>query len=697
MAAYRQVLRYVLSFLAANTACLRRCALMWLPVLGLLPSVATAAATVRLAAAEMSPYIGPTHAREGYVAELVRAAFERAGYKVDIRFYPLARARSMAEAGQVDGLMPLSYSRSLEDSFLLSSPFPGANDGLLKKRSLALTYPADAPARPLEILRAMSGLRFGAVRGASVSEAFDKADFLKRDYVDRDLQNLDKLALGRIDLMVVDKFRASDLMILHRPHLIGQLEFLAPPLFRSDFHVAFSRKAPNAARLRADFNRGLSGLAAEGRIDDILLRHGLSVRKAAMSGKEVLTVATVNNPDMLVMRKLSDEFVRQNPGVRIEWRVLDENALRTRLMTDLAIADGQFDVMTIGSYEAPMWAARGWLTPFDDLPAQYAADDLLAPVRASLSHRDRLYALPFYAESSMTYYRLDLFARAGLNMPAQPSWADIQRFAAALHDPANGVYGICLRGRPGWGENVTLLTTMVNSFGGRWFDESWKPELDSEPWREATRVYVDLLRRYGPPDAHLNGFNESLELFARGRCAQWVDATVAAGRLYNPKTSRVAGQLGYAAAPVARMQEGANWLWVWALAVPDTSPNKALARRFVQWATSAEYVKLVAQREGWVAVPPGTRQSTYAQPAYRDAAPFAGFVSDAIRGSNNQLPGRSYRGVQWVGIPEFPAIGHAVGTEIARVLRGDQDVDDALRKSQTDVSRLMRDSGYIRP
>jgi sorbitol/mannitol transport system substrate-binding protein len=277
---------------------------------------------VRLVAAEMSPYIGPTHAREGYVAELVRAAFERAGYRVELRFYPLARARSMAAAGQADGLLPVSDSRSLEDDFVLSAPFPGASGGLLKKRTLKLSYPPDAPGKPLDTLRALSGLRFGAVRGASVSQAFDQADFLKRDYVDRDLQNLDKLALGRIDLMVVDKFRASDLMILHRPHLIGQLEFLNPPLFRSDFHIAFSRRAANPARLQADFNRALSALAAEGRIDDILLRHGLSVRKPVAAGREVLTIGTVNNPDMLLMRRLSDEFVRQNPGVRIEWRVL---------------------------------------------------------------------------------------------------------------------------------------------------------------------------------------------------------------------------------------------------------------------------------------------------------------------------------------------------------------------------------------
>lgn len=663
---------------------------MWMIV-----TPARAQDTVRLAAIEQSPYIGPGHAREGYVAELVRTAFERAGYRVDIRFYPPARARSLAESGQVDGLLPVPDTRALSRDFVLSAPFPGAHHGLLKKRSLALNYPADAPSRPQEVLRSLSGLRFGAVRGSAVSSAFDAADFLKREYVVRDLQNLDKLALGRIDLMVVDKFRASDLMILHRPHLIGQLEFLQPALFRTDFHVAFSRKAVHHARLLTGFNRALAELASEGRIEDILIGHGLGGRKPAGDAR-VLTIATVNNPDMLRLKSLSHEFERQNPGVKLAWRVLDENSLRTRLMTDLAIADGQFDVMTIGSYEAPLWAERGWLAPFDALPPAYRSDDILAPVRDSLSFRGVLHALPFYAESSMTYYRTDLFRKADVRMPARPSYGDIARLAERLHDPASGVHGLCLRGRPGWGENITLLSTMVNAYGGRWFDDRWRPELDTPPWREATQRYIDLLRRFGPPDAHRNGYPESLALFAGGRCAMWIDATVAAGALFDPAVSSVASVLGFAPAPVERTADGANWLWVWALAVPDSSPNKALARRFVAWATSADYVRLVAERAGWVAVPPGTRQSTYEAPAYRAAAPFSSFVHEAIASARPQLPGRHYRGIQWVAMPEFPAIGHAVGAEVARALRGEQGVEAALARAQEEVRRVMEDSGYYR-
>lgn len=657
-------------------------------------SVGAAERLVRLAAIDYPPYIGNELNQQGYAAELARAAFEKQGYTLEIRFYPPARARSLAASGQVDGLLPTQPDPALNEDFLFSAPFPGANIGLLKKRSLAISYPADAPLHRQDTLSALSHLRFGALRGANIAAEFEKADFLKRDYVSEDLQLLDMLALGRIDLMVVDKYRASDLMILHRPHLIGSLEFLDPPLFRSDFHLALGKRGRSAQILKEAFDRGLAQLAQQGGVEEIMLRHGLGRARPAKANQTVLTIGTVNNADMLVMKELSGQFEKQNPGVRLEWRILDENSLRTRLMTDLATGDGQFDIMTIGSFETPLWAARGWLKAFDELPAAYEVDDLLPPVRSSLSHKGKLYALPFYGESSMTYYRTDLFRQAGLTMPAQPTYSDIRRFASALHDPARRIYGICLRGRPGWGDNMAFLSTMVNSFGGRWLNEKWQPELDSTAWRKATGLYVDLLRDFGPPDAINNSFNENLKLFADGRCAMWVDATVAAGMLFNPKNSSVAGKVGFAPAPAETTTTGSSWLWTWALAIPESSRQKAAARRFVEWATSSAYIRSVAKKEGWVAVPPGTRFSTYAHAEYRTAAPFAGFVRDVILSSAPNLKGRNYSGIQWVSMPEFPAVGHLAGQEISRAVSGKQSAEQALQNAQIGISRLMQDSGY---
>ena len=413
-----------------------------------------------------------------------------------------------------------------------------------------------------------------------------------------------------------------------------------------------------------------------------------------------LTIATVNNGDMIVMQKLSQTFEKQNPGIKLDWVILEENVLRARVTTDIATRGGQFDIMTIGTYEAPLWGKREWLVRLDgDLPAEYDVADVLEPIRKGLSYQGRLYALPFYGESSFTFYRKDLFDRAGLKMPEQPSYDDIAKFAAALNDPQKGLYGVCLRGKPGWGENTAYLSTLANTFGGRWFDEKWNPQLNTPEWRQALSFYVDLMRKYGPPGASSNGHNENRALFATGKCAMWIDATVAASYMFNPSESRVADKVAFARAPIQKTSSGAQWLWSWALAIPSSSKHVPEAKRFVQWATSKEYIKLVAKADGWMAVPPGTRKSTYAQPEYGKAAPFAGLTLKAIMAADPTRPSAQpvpYTGIQYVAIPEFQSIGTQVGQLFAAALAGNSTVEQSLSAAQSAVERTMRRAGYIK-
>jgi sorbitol/mannitol transport system substrate-binding protein len=282
-------------------------------------------------------------------------------------------------------------------------------------------------------------------------------------------------------------------------------------------------------------------------------------------------------------------------------------------------------------------------------------------------------------------------------VPEQPTWQDVRAWAEQLHDPDNELYGICLRGKPGWGENMAFVTTLVNTFGGQWFNNEWEPRIDSEPWQEAVGFYVDLLGNYGPPGASSNGFNENLALFSTGKCAMWVDATVAAGMLFNPAQSQVADKLGFAQAPVDQHPKGSNWLWSWALGIPATSDAKDAAKTFVIWATSKDYIELVGESEGWVAVPPGTRTSTYERAEYEEAAPFAGFVLKAIETADpvdTTAEPKPYSGVQYAGIPEFQAIGTQVGQMIAAALTGQMPVEQALAAAQRSTARTMQQAGY---
>ncbi|NSZ59208.1 sugar ABC transporter substrate-binding protein [Agrobacterium tumefaciens] len=419
---------------------------------------------------------------------------------------------------------------------------------------------------------------------------------------------------------------------------------------------------------------------------------------AGLAQAEEINIATVNNGDMIIMQKLSSAWEKET-GNKINWIVLEENVLRERVTTDIATNGGQFDIMTIGGYEAPIWGKQGWLAPVDDLGDDYDYADLLDPIKKGLTVDGKLYAVPFYTESSFTLYRKDLFDAAGLKMPDNPTYDQIKDFAAKLTDKSKQQYGICLRGKPGWGENMAFLGTMINTYGGRWFDMDWKPQLTSEPWKKAISDYVALMTSYGPPGAAANGFNENQTLFSSGRCAMWLDATSAAGRVYDPKQSQVADKTAFTRAPVEATPNGSSWSWSWNLAIPNSTKKLETAKSFVKWATSKSYVKTVGESEGWVAVPPGTRKSTYELPEYKKAAPFADTVLKAIMSADPSKPTKDpvpYTGVQFVAIPEFQSIGTVVGQQIAAALSGQQTVDAALEGAQKQVERDMTRAGYIK-
>lgn len=418
---------------------------------------------------------------------------------------------------------------------------------------------------------------------------------------------------------------------------------------------------------------------------------------SAIAQQKTVTIATVNNPAMIELKKLSPKFEAANPDIKLNWVVLEENVLRQRVTTDVSTGSGQFDLVFIGLYETPIFAKRGWLKEISNIPAEYDIEDVFKPLRDGLSYEGKLYALPFYGESSMLMYRKDLFDAKGLVMPEQPTYDDIKKFAAALTDKANGVYGITLRGKPGWGENMAYFDTVVNTFGGQWFDENWKPMLDTQEWKNAITFYVELLKEYGPPGASSNGFNENLALFAKGKAAMWIDATSGAGPLFDKEQSQVADKVAFANAPIAVTPNGSRWLWSWAFAIPKSAKQGDVAQKFALWATSKEYVSMVAADTGWPTVPPGTRKSTYDNPEYQQAAPFAKVTLAAMQAADPTKPTLKpvpYTGIQFVGVPEFQSFGTVVGQNIAGVLTGQMTVDQALKANQTAVERAARQARY---
>ncbi|MGV1916385.1 sugar ABC transporter substrate-binding protein [uncultured Agrobacterium sp.] len=421
---------------------------------------------------------------------------------------------------------------------------------------------------------------------------------------------------------------------------------------------------------------------------------------SGLASAETLTIATVNNGDMIRMQGLTKEFTDKNPDIQIEWVTLEENVLRERVTTDIATNGGQYDIMTIGNYEVPIWAKQGWLLPLEKLGDKYDVNDMLPSIRGGLTVEGKLYAAPFYGESAMIMYRKDLFEKAGLKMPENPTWEFIGDAARKITDRKADVNGICLRGKAGWGENMAFITALTNSFGGRWFDENWKPQFDQPEWKNSLQFYVDLMKDAGPSGAASNGFNENLTLFQQGKCGMWIDATVAASFVSNPKDSTVADKVGYALFPThGELKNHGNWLWSWNLAIPKSSQKAESAEKFIAWATSKDYSDLVASKEGWANVPPGTRTSLYKNADYEKAAPFAKTTLAAMNAADITKPTVKpvpYTGGQFVAIPEFQSLGTTVGQLFSAVVAGQSSVDDALSGAQSTATREMTRAGYIK-
>ena len=425
---------------------------------------------------------------------------------------------------------------------------------------------------------------------------------------------------------------------------------------------------------------------------------GCALTGASAWADTTLNIAMVNNSDLIVMQKLTADFLKDNPTIHLNWTVLEENVLRERLTADIATNSGQFDIMTIGLFEAPMWGKQGKLVPFTDIPASYDIDDVFKSVRDELSFGGKLYALPFYGESQMTFYRKDLFDKAGLTMPEKPTWEQMAGFAKALNDPATASTASACAARPAgariWPDHAhdeRLRRTLV------------RHGLEAAAHHRAVEGSRRPLRQPAAPvraaRGQPNGYNETLALMATGHCAMWPDATVSGGFLTDPKQSLVYDKLGYAMMPVAKTTTGNHYLWAWAFAVPKSSKHIAEAQKFIYWATSREYIKVVGETNGWGTVPPGTRASTYANPAYLKAAPFAKYTIAEMQTADGTHPSIlpvPYQGISFVRIPEFQVIGTEVGQQIAAAIAGQKTVDEALQAGQAAAERIMREAGYIK-
>lgn len=404
-------------------------------------------------------------------------------------------------------------------------------------------------------------------------------------------------------------------------------------------------------------------------------------------GPDSINVLMVNNPQMVDLQQLTAEHFTKETGIKVNFTVLPENDVRDKISQEFSSQAGQYDIASLSNFEIPIYAKAKWIAPLDDHLAKdpsFDQADILGPMTTSLSSEGKIYGEPFYGESSFLMYRKDVLEAKGLTMPDKPTWQEVADVAAKVDGAQPGMKGICLRGQPGWGQLFAPLTTVVNTFGGTWFEKDWTPAVDAAPFKEAVNFYVDLVRDHGESGAPQAGFTECLNNLIQGKVAMWYDATSAAGSL-EADNSPNKGKFGYAAAPVVKTKTS-GWLYAWAWSIQQASTKKDNAWKFISWASGKDYEKLVGSQLGWTRVPAGKRASTYENPDYlKVAAAFAEPTKAAIEGADPENPGVQPRpaiGIQFVDIPEFPDLGTQVSQDVSSAIAGKTTVDDALKRGQ---------------
>src|SRR5437762_9714818 len=245
----------------------------------------------------------------------------------------------------------------------------------------------------------------------------------------------------------------------------------------------------------------------------------------AASGRstaKTISVAVVANGQMQDIAKLTPSLFTAKSGIKVKYTILDEGKLRQVTTRDVGSGGKAFDAVMIGPYEAPQFGVARLLkdlTPAAKAKKAYKYKNWIPAVRNALSAKGHRYASPFYGESSFLMYRKDILAKAGVSMPLHPTWDQVATIARKINTPS--MAGICLRGKPGWGDLGASFTTVLNTFGGTWW--SAKPDcsidmaqVDQPAFKNALTFFVNLVKSAGEKDAANSSVNECLSPYKHG-------------------------------------------------------------------------------------------------------------------------------------------------------------------------------------
>lgn len=409
---------------------------------------------------------------------------------------------------------------------------------------------------------------------------------------------------------------------------------------------------------------------------------------------ETITVAVIPAGYFDALIAVTPDFEALS-GVKVRYEKVPPGQIRQKAILDLTAKSGTYATHAADPMYYDLYASNKWVEPLDQYlgdskltdAAWYRADDLIASWRGANTVGGRLYGVPFDGESTVQVYRKDLYDAKGLK-PAE-TYDELVKNAAAIHDPANRVWGAAMRGFAGAGQNMYIYPSIFRGFGGEW-TKGGQLVVNSPEAVAALEWYVSLLSKYAPPAVRNWNWPDLADAFSQGTLGLYVDANTSASVLNNPERSKVLGRIGYARWPRGPAGKRTTSIWNWGFPVNAALSEKAKRATwlYIAWATSAE----TQARTSWK-LPTANKRVGLNRLSLWKAKEFeslvGGYGANFLPASIDSLS--SDTDVNWrPRLPQWPAVGDTMATAIQSALVGQKPAKAALDEAQARIAQLVK-------
>jgi multiple sugar transport system substrate-binding protein len=377
--------------------------------------------------------------------------------------------------------------------------------------------------------------------------------------------------------------------------------------------------------------------------------------------------------DPAPFNQLLRRFEASNPGIIVKDEILPSSTDEQHQFYVINMEGGSsdFDVMSMDVIWVPEFAKAGWLRDISYLLTVHDRKEFFPGPMQAVTYRDKLYAVPWYIDAGILYYRKDLLRKYGFSPPE--SWQDLVRIAQYITERERGIYGFVWQGKQYEG----LVCNALEYFWGNSGDvlRDSKVVIDSPENVYALGFMSDLIWKYkvSPPLVTTAIEETTRHIFGNGK-AVFMRNWPYAWNLFEKEGSDVKGKVGVTLLPSFKKGLSASTLGGWQLGINAYSKHPQEAEKLITYLTSPESQKALAMTVGYKP----TRKSLYKNGDLLKEQPFIASLFGIFMKARPRPVSPYYMMITQVMQPEFSAA-------ITRIETPEQ----ALRSSKKQIAHII--------